>query len=562
MQEILKIFLQGSLKNYIPVYVTAKTITGNSVTIKIKFVFIKRLTEMKKILIHLLIAGVIFLNACSTSKQATGTTDNGKIEIVFVQINDVYEIAPLDGGKVGGMARIATIKKDQLRINPNTYLVMAGDFVSPSVYNSLRYDGIRIRGKQMIEAMNSAGVDFAVFGNHEFDIPEEDLQNRINESNFTWISSNTFNKKGDKIIPFVKHTETNDEAFPETFIMDVKDADGTKVRIGFIGLTLPFNKAPYVSYTELFATAQACYDRIKDDCDAVVAITHQAMEDDIKLARQLPGLALIMGGHEHERHYAKIGNVYITKADANAKSAYIIKLNINKNKQQLKLTTKLIDVNEKIAFDTVTDVVVKKWTDIASNSYASLGFDATKIALQKGEQLDGREAYIRTQQTNFTKLIVAAMEKASPASDAVIINSGSIRVDDILQIPVTQYDVIRSLPFGGSIMEVDMKGSLLIQVLNAGKKNWGNGGFLHYSSTLAHDSISKTWSLNNTPIAAGKVYKIAITDFLITGGEANMGFLTDKNPDIVKVYPLFTDLKDVRSDIRRAIIGYMEGLGR
>lgn len=512
---------------------------------------------MKKLLLYTCLPVLIFFTACSSTKN-TGGGNNEKIDITIVQINDVYEIAPLDGGKAGGMARVATVKKDYKSKNPNTIMVMAGDFLSPSVYNSLKFEGNRIRGKQMVDAMNTAGVDIAVFGNHEFDIPEADLQNRINESTFQWVSSNTFQKKGNNIAPFENTSGHGIVPFPEVYVRTFNDKDGTTARIGFIGLTLPFNKAPYVSYTDVFGAAQKYYDQLKGSCDAVIAITHQAMDDDIKLARQIPGLALIIGGHEHERHYAKIGNVYITKADANAKSAYIINLKLNKKDSTVKIKADILDINDKIALDSATNVVVKKWTDIANKSYASLGFDATKVVKQTGEPLDGREGYIRTQQTNFTKLIVAALEKASPTADVALINSGSIRVDDILQMPVTQYDVIRSLPFGGSIMEVDMKGSLLIKILNAGKKNLGSGGFLQYSSALSNDNNG--WSLKNIPVDANKVYKVALTDFLMTGGEANLDFLTKDNPDMVKVYPVFTDLNDSRSDIRRAIIRYMEGL--
>ncbi|MBK6635707.1 MAG: hypothetical protein IPG38_16720 [Chitinophagaceae bacterium] len=135
------------------------------------------------------------MHACSSTKPVAAGSDDGMIEITFIQVNDVYEIAPLDGGKSGGMARVATFKKEALLKNPNTYLVMAGDFLSPSVYSSLRHEGNRIRGKQMVEAMNTAGFDLAIFGNHEFDIPAADLQSRINESTFKWISSNTFQKK-------------------------------------------------------------------------------------------------------------------------------------------------------------------------------------------------------------------------------------------------------------------------------------------------------------------------------------------------------------------------------
>ena len=516
---------------------------------------------MKRIINFLLTFSAIVILSCNSGKKIVGSKDDNNIDITFVQVNDVYEIAPLENGKVGGMARVATIKKEQLKKNQNSFLVLAGDFLSPSVYNSLKFEGNRIRGKQMVEAMNAAGMDLVVFGNHEFDIPEADLLNRINESEFNWVSTNTFHKKENTITAFEKNKTSGNEPIPETYIMNVKDADGTTARIGFIGLTLPFNTASYVSYTDLFLAAQKGYNKIKDSCDAVIAITHQAMEDDIKLANQIPGLTLIIGGHEHERHYAKIGNVYITKADANARTAYIIDLSINKKNNKKEIKTDLIFVDEKISIDSATNVIVKKWMDIAEKNYASIGFDAKKVALKTSDPLDGREAYIRTQSTNFTRLIVSAMEKASPSADAVIINSGSIRVDDVLQMPVTQFDVIRSLPYGGSIMEVDMKGSLLVKVLDAGKKNSGNGGFLQYSPALTYDSINTKWKLKNASIDDNKVYKIALTDFLMTGGEANMGFLTKENPGIVNVYPVFTDMSDLRSDVRRAIISYMEKMG-
>jgi len=143
---------------------------------------------------------VFFVFASCTATRKTGSKDDGKIDVTFVQINDVYEIAPLSGGKEGGMARVATIKKKYQQKNPNTFLVIAGDFVSPSVYNSLQYQGKTIRGKQMIESMNAAGMDLAIFGNHEFDIKENELQDRINESNFQWISSNAFHKTSSGIV--------------------------------------------------------------------------------------------------------------------------------------------------------------------------------------------------------------------------------------------------------------------------------------------------------------------------------------------------------------------------
>jgi 2',3'-cyclic-nucleotide 2'-phosphodiesterase (5'-nucleotidase family) len=494
---------------------------------------------------------LVVLTSCSASRNATSKND-GKIEVDFVQINDVYEIAPLSGGKEGGMARVATLKKSYLQKNPNTFLVIAGDFVSPSVYNSLQYQGKAIRGKQMIEAMNAAGMDFAIFGNHEFDIKESELQDRINESNFQWISSNAFHKTNAGVVPFM----WRGHPVPETYVLNVRDADGTTAKIGLLGVVLPFNKADYVSYTDALATAKKMYNQLKDSVDAVVAITHQSIEEDEMLAKEIPGLAAILGGHEHDQRFKKVGDIYITKALANAKSAFVVKLNINKKKDRIKVTPVLEKIDESIPLDSTTNAVVQKWQDIAEKNYASLGFDARKVLINNAEPLDGREAEIRSHPTNLTKLIVSAIADAVPKADAVLMNSGSIRVDDILHTPITEYDIIRSLPFGGGIREVDMKGNLLTKVLEQGKKNAGSGGYLLYNENITN--VNDQWLLNNAPIVPSQVYHVAITDFLLTGKEANLDYLNPGNADIVKIYDAATSVSDPKSDIRLAVVKYLE----
>lgn len=510
---------------------------------------------MKKFINWIFIAFIA--SSCNVSRH-TSSKDDGMITATFIQVNDVYEIAPLAGGKEGGMARIATIKKENSKKNPNTFLVIAGDFLSPSVFNSLKYEGKPIRGKQMVDAMNAAGMDFAIFGNHEFDIKESELQDRINESDFQWISTNTFHKINNTIVPFEKTKDGVTTPFPVTFIKSIKDADGTTAKIGFIALTLPFNKAPYVSYADVFSSAKKAYDQLKDSVDAVVAITHQAMEDDEKMAKELPGLAIIIGGHEHDGRFERVGNIYITKALANAKSAYILNLTINKKNHQVTVKPTLEMVDEKIPLDSATNAVVQKWQNIANNSYSSLGFNATQVVLKSGEPLHAKESDVRSHPTNFTKLIVSAIQFAAPKADVVLMNSGSIRLDDILQMPVTEYDLIRSLPFGGGIREVDMKGSLLSKILTQGLNNKGTGGYLQFNQSLHFDSTNHIWILNNNKIEPQQIYRVALTDFLLTGGEANLGYLNPKNPDIVKVYEAQTEPTNPLSDIRTAIIDYLK----
>ena len=163
---------------------------------------------------------------------------------------------------------------------------------------------------------------------------------------------------------------------------------------------------------------------------------------------------------------------------------------------------------------------------------------------------------MRSHPTNLTRLIISSIESAVPNADAVVMNAGSIRVDDILQAPVTEYDILRTLPFGGGIREVDMKGSLLIKVLEQGKKNTGIGGYLLHNENLV--SANDQWLLNNTPVNPLKIYHIAVTDFLLTGKEANLDYLNPTNVDIVKVYDPASSAADPRSDVRLAVVKYLE----
>ncbi|HEU4632642.1 MAG TPA: bifunctional metallophosphatase/5'-nucleotidase, partial [Flavisolibacter sp.] len=445
-----------------------------------------------------------------------------------------------------------TLKKEWLQKNPNTFLVIAGDFVSPSVYNSLQYHGKAVRGRQMVESLNAAGMDFAVFGNHEFDIKENELQERINESAFQWISTNAFHRQNGKVMPF----EKDGAPFPKTYVLKLSDADGTTAKIGIITATLPFNRADYVSYTDALISAKEAYNNLKDSVDAVIALTHQTVAEDKKLAAELPGLAVVLGGHEHDMRFERVGDVYITKAHANAKSAYAVNLHINKRKKKTETKPQLVYINESIALDSATNVVVKKWTDIAERNYSSLGFEARKTVLNNGTPLDGREAEVRSHPTNLTRLVIFAMQEAAPQADVVLMNSGSIRVDDVLPMPITEYDIIRTLPFGGGIREADMKGSLLIRTLEQGLKNRGIGGYLQYNESIINED--GTWKLKGSAIEPDKIYRVAMSDFLFTGKEANLDFLNPSNADVVKVYEPVTSIADSRSDIRLAVVRYLE----
>ena len=61
-------------------------------------------------------------------------------------------------------------------------------------------------------------------------------------------------------------------------------------------------------------------------------------------------------------------------------------------------------------------------------------------------------------------------------------------MDDILAAgPLTEYDIIRVLPFGGKVLRAEVTGALLTEILNAGQANAGSGGYLHLRGATSRE---------------------------------------------------------------------------
>ena len=490
----------------------------------------------------------------STLLLLSCSLDDGKISFTLLQLNDVYEISSIQGGKFGGMARVETIHKELLKENENTLLVMAGDFLNPSLIGTMKYNGARIRGKQMVEVMNAMNFDVAAFGNHEFDLSKKDLQARMDESIFPWISSNVFNRTKDSIIPFNQELNGFQTSIKGSFIKEISDNDGTKIKIGFISVCIPSNPKDYVLYKEMFSSIQKEYESIQKKVDVVLGLTHVKIEHDREIARLLPDIPLIMGGHEHDHKNEMIGNVKITKADANAKSAYIHSITFDKNTKESKVSSVLKIIDTTIVDDNKVKLVVEKWMKIMNSQIAKIVEKPYDIIYNTKIPLDGRDIPIRSKQTNLGQLIAKSMAYSyNNKVDCSIVNGGSIRIDDQLVGDINSVDAFRVLPFGGPVLKVALKGSLLKKVLEYGTAAAGTGAYLQHSSIEVNDNL---FFINNNTIKPSKTYTIAISDYLMKGFD--IPFLTPNHPDVISVYT--PNLTETSSDIRKGMILYLKSL--
>lgn len=478
--------------------------------------------------------------------------DDDKIEFTFLQINDVYEIAPIQGGEFGGMARVATVHKELLKENKNTMLFLAGDFLNPSLLGTIKVNGERVRGKQMVEVLNVMAVDVVAFGNHEFDVSQNDLQKRLNESNFPWISANVKLKTKGTSIPFYKEKDGKQIPLKETFIKEFTDEDGTKIKVGFISVCIPSNPVEYVEYGNMFVKARASYAAIKDSVDVVFGLTHVKLTNDKRIAKLLPNLPLIMGGHEHTNSYDKIGDVIISKADANAKTAYIHRIVFDKKTKKAIVKSELREINSSIKSDKKVDLVVSKWQNILKTEIKDIIENPDKIIYATKIPLDGRDAQVRSEQTNLGTIITKAMSFAFDEKvDCALVNGGSIRIDDELQGDINAVDIFRVLPYGGSIFRVEIKGRLLKRVLDYGVLAAGTGAYLQHYDV---EKVGEKWMIQNKEINVNKIYTVAFSDYLLQGFD--IPFLSSENKEVLSIYkPKSTELA---FDIRKAVVEFLK----
>lgn len=524
----------------------------------------KRLINFRSLL---WIAAFGIISSCAVFKK--GDIQNSQVfppdetvSLIILQVNDFYEIAALDHGQIGGAARIASIRKKLLQENPNVLTVMAGDFLSPSLLGTLKWEGERIKGKQMVDVMNLVGFDLVTFGNHEFDIDEASLQKRINESKFEWVSTNVQHVVKNNFEAFYKESNGQKVAIPETRILPFTNSKGKLLKIGVVAPCLPANKVNFVEYKDVFKSVNLSLLQLLQTTDMQIALSHLNMEDDIKMAKLNPELDLILGGHEHENMKHQIGNSILTKADANAKSVYVHRISFNVKTKKFKIASNLVKLDASIVPDGEVTQLVNKWKGIENKVIRDMGFDPDEELVSLHEPYDARELTLRNVPASFCEMISKAMlASAKQKADAAIMNSGSVRVDDMLSGKLSQYDILRALPYGGSVLEMDITGNLLRKILEVGWKNQGSGGFLQWAQ------ISRTknaeWLIHGEPIQVQRSYHIAINDFLLTGLEKNLEFLTSKNPEITNVSQVANyDVNDLRKDVRLAVIDYLKKGGR
>lgn len=373
----------------------------------------------------------------------------------FLLINDVYVADTLSDG-TGGLARVATVRS-RLADQGQVLFVLAGDFLSPSLLS--KYYG----GRQMVEALNAAGLDYATFGNHEFELPRDTLIARIEASSFKWLSANC--------------TLADGSRFPKVIPWDTVRISGHLV--GLFGVTLQGDYRSYVRCGDPDSAAVAVADTLTAlEADLIVGVTHQTIEADRDLLARDPRIELILGGHEHERHDSVVSGRHVLKADANSRSAQFATLWGGKGKWRQAVG--LVTIDSRLPDDSATASVAARWAD---SLRAKLGPE--RVVGTAAASIDARDAVSRNRESPIGMLVTDAM-RAGTGADVALINAGAMRLDDVIPAgPVSNYQLESLFLFADEtrIVTFPLSGARLREVLEHGVSDasLGKGGFLQVS---------------------------------------------------------------------------------
>lgn len=483
---------------------------------------IKKLLKGKNPFIHKYSVVLAFL-ALSVALQEVKAGED-EVHLTILHLNDVYEITPVSGGTQGGIARVASLKKQLLAKNPNTYITLSGDIYGPSgLSNSAIVNNKPLAGKHMVAVLNTAGIDFFTFGDHEFDqFSAQQVLQRFKETRFPIISSNYADATGK---PF-QQSDANGASIDilKNTIFTVTNPAGTaSVRVGVFGVTEPFRrsdlKVTYTDWESAITEQVAELTGGKNPVDILIAMTHFEIDTDKKIAAKFPQIDLILGGddHEHMKVELKAGLAPIYKSDSNARNNYIIDLYYDTSTGKLRFEDHVQPITDAIADDPKVLAEVNKWLKIGFDALREQNIQPERIIAKTPFPLDGFASSIRNRQTKFTQLILNGMNNVVNA-DLSLLYSGFIRLDDLIPVggEVTEYDVIRALPSNDQIASVKMQGSVLKSLLDDGHAMHGGGSFLLYTNNITRRTTG-TWLLNNEPINTNSTYTVGVRKALADG---------------------------------------------
>src|ERR1700756_1883883 len=210
-----------------------------------------------------------------------------------------FEKAAPRFGKLGGFAHLKTLI-DRLRndVGPgHSVLLDGGDlWQGTGLANAMK-------GADMVEAANLLGIE-AMTGHWEFTYGEEALRANLERFKGAFLAQNVFLTEEAKFNDAKAFDPASGRVFKPSLMRDVGG-----FRVAVIGQAFPYvpiahpkRFTPDWTFGIRDDELQKVVDSLlnNDKADAVLLLSHNGMDVDLKLASRVTGIDVILGGHTHD----------------------------------------------------------------------------------------------------------------------------------------------------------------------------------------------------------------------------------------------------------------------
>lgn len=423
----------------------------------------------------ILLYTLLILAGCGTDEK----------EIVIISTNDMH-------GRIEQFPKLATFVERVKAEHPNVILVDAGDFFTGNPH----VDYAEERGKPIITLMNELGFSVSVLGNHECDYGQKILRKRINDAAFPVICAN------------INSSRSELDTIPPYHMITV---DG--IKLCFFSLLQTVQGLPDanpdlytgITFDDYRATAPR-YKYLRQECDALIGLTHLGIEADSILATEMPELDMIIGGHTHTllEEPKIVNNIMIGQAKYALKYAGITTLKFS-GKKLIQCSYRSIDI------DTITQLD-PKMVDLVEQFHNKPEF--RKVVGHTSRPLSHE---------GIAHVLTSAMRDTA-RSDFAFYNHGGIRINTLPEGDITMETLLRIEPFDNHIVIQDMTAedikALLINRFNARDQHssseltmaGGKFSIIQDDTGKAVDADIKDNS--GKSLAKGNRYKVALNNYI------------------------------------------------
>lgn len=400
--------------------------------------------------------------------------------VKILYFNDAHEpdMVSTEGGLLGGVSRMKTVVDSIRQSSPDALLLFGGDLGGGTLAGKL------YRGTVMVDFLGDIGVDYANYGQHDFDYGLDNTQALTRRSKFTWISSNTLTTEGSPIdgsVPFVIHRIGS-------------------TSIGIIGLVDKVDTSSPrsgITQRDIMNCAKSAIGHLSG-VDYIIAITQMNSELNEQLLKECPEVDLVLGEETSQyitnAHF--VGDKMIIDGCGNMGHLVEVSLRGEQGSQAISVHPISTAVKPDERLERRVHAINK---EIASRLGVRLGtvpLDHIRTRHQIGEMVAGifREHY---------------------GTDMALVQSGGIRAD-LTDGDITLRDIYSVLPYENRIIPVRLPGRSIRRLIEKAVNDGAEAALAGVEVTSSDEGL--IIYVNGVRLDDSRDYTIALSEYVTSGG--------------------------------------------